>query len=63
MLSNLLILEYVFNLHGLMIIMLHTQGIAFILTVLMIAIPFSFMFEVAEYFIDQEKDNLEEDVA
>ncbi|MBH0158093.1 MULTISPECIES: ABC transporter permease subunit [Fictibacillus] len=48
MLSNLFILEYVFNLNGIMTIMLNTQGVSFIITVLFIAIPFSFLFEVME---------------
>ena len=63
MLSNLLILEYVFNLHGIMIIMLHTQGIAFILTVLMIVLPFSILFEFAERSISNVSNHREEEAA
>jgi peptide/nickel transport system permease protein len=62
MLSNLFIVEYVFNLNGIMMIMLHTQGGSFILTVLMIAIPFSIVFEIAENYID-EAQKLEEEAS
>lgn len=48
MLSNLFIVEYVFNLNGIMNVLLNTKGIAFMVTALMIAIPFSILFEIAE---------------
>ncbi|MCM3719513.1 ABC transporter permease subunit [Fictibacillus phosphorivorans] len=48
MLSNLFIVEYVFNLNGIMNILLNTKGVAFMVTALMIAIPFSLLFEIAE---------------
>ncbi|MBD7962747.1 ABC transporter permease subunit [Fictibacillus norfolkensis] len=63
MLSNLFILEYVFNLHGIMTIMLNTKGVAFIITVLFVAIPFSFLFEWIERYTQRLNVHREEEAA
>jgi ABC-type dipeptide/oligopeptide/nickel transport system permease component len=61
MLSNLFIVEFVFNLNGVMMTMLYTQGVAFIVTALLIAIPFSLIFEFAEnYNISVHKEQRED---
>jgi peptide/nickel transport system permease protein len=63
MLSNLFVVEYVFNLNGLIKAMIYTQGVAFIVIALLIAIPFSFLFELAENYSFSENKQREEDAA
>jgi ABC-type dipeptide/oligopeptide/nickel transport system permease component len=63
MLSNLFIMEYVFYLNGIMTVMLHTEGVPFIITVLMIAVPFSLLFEIIENKIVVVQKQQEEDAA
>lgn len=48
MLSNLFIVEYVYNLNGIMYLLMNTKGAAFLVTALFIAIPFSVLFEMAD---------------
>lgn len=48
MLSNLFIVEYVYNLNGIMYLLMNTKGAAFLVTALFIAIPFSVLFEIAD---------------
>ncbi|MDM5318166.1 ABC transporter permease subunit [Fictibacillus sp. b24] len=48
MLSNLFIVEYVYNLNGIMYLLMNTKGAAFLITALFIAIPFSVLFEFAD---------------
>ncbi|MFG6495717.1 ABC transporter permease subunit [Fictibacillus sp. UD] len=48
MLSNLFIVEFVFNLNGIMYLLLNTKGVAFMGTALIIALPFSLLFEFVE---------------
>ncbi|MFC7372411.1 ABC transporter permease subunit [Fictibacillus iocasae] len=49
MLSNLFIVEIVYNLHGIMTIMLHARGVALAATILVLALPFSLLFEYIDY--------------
>ncbi|MQR93886.1 ABC transporter permease subunit [Fictibacillus phosphorivorans] len=48
MLSNLFIVEYVYNLNGIMSLLMITRGAAFLVTALFIAVPFSILFEIAD---------------
>lgn len=63
MLSNLFIVEYVFNLNGIMNVLLNTKGVAFMFTALMIAVPFSLLFEIAESNTISINNQEEEDAA
>ncbi|MBY6038222.1 ABC transporter permease subunit [Fictibacillus nanhaiensis] len=63
MLSNLFIVEYVFNLNGVMFLLLNTQGAAFLVTALIIALPFSVLFEIAENNTASVDERKEEDAA
>ncbi|WP_408007602.1 ABC transporter permease subunit [Pseudalkalibacillus sp. A8] len=63
MLSNLFIMEYVFNIHGLMRIMLSPNIFVFIVSSIMITIPFLFLFELAQSMIDKSTGNKEEQAA
>ncbi|MED1866022.1 ABC transporter permease subunit [Fictibacillus nanhaiensis] len=61
MLSNLFIVEYVYNLNGLMYLLMNTKGgAAFLVTAMFIAIPFSVLFELADNFkMASNNDNKE----
>lgn len=63
MVSNLFIVEYVFNLNGIMYLLLNTKGVAFMVTALFIALPFSILFEIAESYKGSEINKQEEDAA
>jgi peptide/nickel transport system permease protein len=62
MLSNLLIIEYVFNIHGIMMVMLHSSGFAFFTTVMFIAIPFLALFEFVQNIVILSKGKKEVEV-
>jgi hypothetical protein len=55
--------EYVFNLNGIMNVLLNTKGVAFMFTALMIAVPFSLLFEIAESNTVSINNQEEEDAA
>ncbi|WLD92590.1 ABC transporter permease subunit [Alkalihalobacillus sp. AL-G] len=63
MLSNLFIMEYVFNIHGIMMTMLSFNSFMFFISVMLIAIPFTFLFELAQSFIYQSTGKNEEGAA
>ncbi|MCF6410350.1 ABC transporter permease subunit [Pseudalkalibacillus salsuginis] len=63
MLSNLFIMEYVFNIHGLMRIMLSPNIFVFIVGTIMITIPFLFLFELAQSRIDKSTGEKKEETA
>lgn len=63
MLSNLFIVEYVYNLNGILTLLLYTKGVVFLVTALFIAIPFSVLFEFADNYTVSVKKKTEEDAA
>ncbi|MFD1359937.1 ABC transporter permease subunit [Fictibacillus halophilus] len=63
MLSNLFIVEYVYNLNGILTLLLYTKGVVFLVTALFIAIPFSVLFEIADNYNVSVKKKTEEDAA
>ena len=63
MLSNLLIVEYVFNLNGFMNVLLHAQEVAFIVTALILALPFSLVFELVESYAGSTNKQEKEEAA
>jgi ABC-type dipeptide/oligopeptide/nickel transport system permease component len=63
MLSNLFIVEYVYNLNGIMTILLYTKGVVFLVTALFVAFPFSVLFEIADNYNVSVKRQAEEDAA
>ncbi|WNB91793.1 ABC transporter permease subunit [Bacillus sp. NEB1478] len=63
MLSNLLIVEYVFNLNGFMITMLYSRGVAFVVTALILALPFSLVFELVENYAGSRSKQEKEEAA
>ncbi|MCF6138627.1 ABC transporter permease subunit [Pseudalkalibacillus berkeleyi] len=63
MLSNLFILEYVFNIHGLMRIMLSPNTFVFLISTVLITIPFLFLFEATQSFISKSIGDQEVDAA
>jgi ABC-type dipeptide/oligopeptide/nickel transport system permease component len=63
MLSNLFILEYVFNIHGLMRIMLSPNTFVFLISTILITIPFLLLFEWTQSFIEKSSGDKEAEVA
>ncbi len=63
MLSNLFILEYVFNIHGLMMIMLSPNTFVFLISTMLITIPFLFLFEVVQSFLHKSTSSKEVEAA
>lgn len=51
MLSNLFILEYVFNMNGIMVLVLNSQGLSFVMATLFIVLPFYFIFLAGEFLL------------
>jgi ABC-type dipeptide/oligopeptide/nickel transport system permease component len=63
MLSNLFIVEYVFNLNGFMIAFLYSRGVAFVVTALILALPFSLIFELVENYAGSANKQEREEAA
>ncbi|MDM5318165.1 ABC transporter permease subunit [Fictibacillus sp. b24] len=63
MLSNLFIVEYVYNLNGILTLLLYTKGVVFLVTALFIALPFSVLFEIADSYNASVKKHMGENAA
>ncbi|MFD1019703.1 ABC transporter permease subunit [Thalassobacillus hwangdonensis] len=63
MLSNLFIVEYIFNIHGVMRIMLSSNSFVFLIGTFMIAIPFVYLFEMSSTMVQKYTGEREEEAA
>lgn len=63
LLSNLFIVEYIFNIHGLMRIMLSPNTFVFLISTILIAVPFLYVFELAQWMIHKSTGEREKEAA
>ncbi|MED1866021.1 ABC transporter permease subunit [Fictibacillus nanhaiensis] len=63
MLSNLFIVEYVYNLNGIMHVLLYMKGLVFLVTALIIALPFSVLFEISDNYNANVRQRIQKEAA